>query len=144
MEAECLVIMESDAAWPAWIAEDPALVVHERDAEETALDAALERVRRLGSQLESVVLVCGAASSASRHAARETLLRALAAAVDFHVPNGRLIVVSDGDFATRQAVAALVLEISEDLESAQSSASVRFRAQPRSSAPPRADSRAVA
>ena len=138
MHSETLVILEAGAAWPSWLGEEVTEVVTEAVFGADALTLALDRIRRRGAELASVVGVCGPDSGTGRRLDRDLLLRAVAAAVDFSIPEGRLVVVSDGDYGARQELARLVLELSDALESSASTVSVRFRAQPRSSAPPRA------
>ena len=140
MESTTVVLMEADAVWPCWLdaySNDAETLWQAQDDSGMQLfDDALERIRSSATFLKAVVVVCSPAASPARAAARETLLRGLVSALDFHANDAEVVLVSDGDYGTREELATLVWQISGDLELAQSDTRIRFRAQPRSTRPP--------
>jgi hypothetical protein len=140
MECTTLILMESGAVWPTWLDASSERAETLWQAEnETSLDffdAILERIRAGSDALKMVVLVCGQAGSASQSAARAAFLGGIASALEFHTGCGEMVVVSDGDYGARAALASQVLQVSTDLEQAGSDTRIRLRAQPRSTRPP--------
>ncbi|HMR07850.1 MAG TPA: hypothetical protein PKA88_18840 [Polyangiaceae bacterium] len=140
MQRTTLILMESGALWPTWLdaASGAAETLWQAHNEKRLdfFDAALERIRAGSDALKSVVLVCAPTDSVANAAARGAFLSGIASALEFHTESAEMVLVSDGDYGTRAALAHLVLQISTDLEHAGSDTRIRLRAQPRSTRPP--------
>lgn len=140
MAAAMLVLMEAGSVWPNWMHEraKDALVLQQAESDNGfgLFEEASQRIRDEAESLRTIVVICSANSGHLRAGSRAPLLQGLVSVLDMHVEAAEVIIVSDGDYGTRESLSELVWEIAAELESAQSSTRIRMRAQPRSTRPP--------
>ena len=131
------MVVEKGARWPAWLEtaagglvsifqgkEEPTLEFHER---------AERCVRALSLPSQVAVMVCAGQSDGDTAESRRSLLVALVAHLELG-GGGKLVLMPDGDYAVRQSLAELALELSAFLDDVDSPVSCRLRAQPRKAA----------
>lgn len=146
MAIETLVIVESNGRFPEWLdPEEPGLLGIDQETHESRaefLSRAERFVRDLPSPAGSAVLVCGDAGDIATEEARRSLLLALVDHLELG-SGGKLVLVADGDYVSRQSFADLAWELNGFLDEVDSPVSCRLRAQPRS-VPPEAETKIAA
>ncbi len=135
MAIDTLVFIEENGRFPEWLSsEDTALLCIEQEERESTAEFLVRAehfVRELHSPSVSGVLVSGSAGGRATEEARRALLLAMVDHLEIG-GGGKLVLVADGDYVSRQSFADLAWELSGFLDDLDSAVSCRLRAQPRS------------